>query len=186
MTNRRNIRKRQFEANKSLRLFRDLSSLYQFLNGDNTNKADFNAFEAQERYENNNKIREMFSKKRKNVIIPEINKKGDKNDKSSEKSAMTDITKDILKSKEEEGPVEFKFEPMGGPPPSYIKYKPRMTPIEHEQNYDKIDYMITEEEWEEVVNSSKIITNDMRDIVEEIFDKLEKMTAKGEVKPYDE
>jgi len=115
MANRRNIRKRQFEGNKNLRLFRDYESLYQYLNGENANENDLNTFEAQEKYENKDKIAEMFCKKKKNVIIPEINKKNSKDDKAnaSERSANTDITKDILKSKEENGPIEFKFKPMG-------------------------------------------------------------------------
>jgi hypothetical protein len=58
---------------------------------------------------------------------------------------------------------------MGPPPPSYIKYKPRMSPLGMEQNYSKVDYMITEESWKNVSESNK-------DLIEEIFDKLEKFT----------
>lgn len=185
MANRRNIRKRQFEANKSLRYYRDTVTLYQYLNGEGANENDLNAFEMQEKYENRDKITEMLFRKKRDVIIPEINFKNDKGE-ASEKSANTDITKDLLRSKEEDrAPIEFKFKPMGPPPLSYIKYKPKMSPLGVEQNYNKIDYMITEEEWAEVSASSKNITESMKDLVEEMFDKFEKHTAKGEVQPMD-
>lgn len=60
MTNRRNIRKRKFDANKYLKLYRDYPSLYQYLNGERANESDMNAFEVQEKYENKDKITEMF------------------------------------------------------------------------------------------------------------------------------
>jgi len=92
----------------------------------------------------------------------------------------------MFKSKEEEkGVVDFKFKPLGGPPISYIKYKPRMPPITMDQNYHKLDYMITQEQWADVKETSKNITDDMMDVTEEIFDKLEKFTAKGEVQSLD-
>lgn len=185
MANRRNIRKRQFEANKSLRFYRDTATLYQYLNGEGANENDMNAFEMQEKYENRDKITEMLFRKKRDVIIPEINYKNDKGE-ASEKSANTDITKDLLRSKEEDrAPIDFKFKPMGPPPLSYIKYKPKMSPLGLEQNYNKIDYMITEEEWAEVSNSSKNIPEGMKDLVEEMFDKFEKQTAKGEIQPMD-
>lgn len=87
-----------------------------------------------------------------------------------------------MKSKEEDRPpIDFKFTPLGGAPASYIKYKPSMPPLGYDQNFDKIDYMITVEQWNEALNSSKSINKDMMDLVEEIFDKLEKFTGKGEV-----
>jgi hypothetical protein len=183
MANRRNIRKRQFESNKYLKLYRNYADLYHYLNGENANESDMKAFELQEKYENKDKIAEMFCKKKRDVVIPEINLKNDKGD-SSEKSANTDIT--MLKNKEEEkGVIDFKFKHLGGPPTSYIKYKPRIPPLGLDQNYDKLDFLMTQEHWVEVQESSKNITEDMMDITEEIFDKLEKFTAKGEVQSLD-
>jgi hypothetical protein len=183
MANRRNIRKRQFDASKSLRLYRDYAQLYQYLNGDNANEDELRSFEGIERFENKDKIAEMFCKKKQNVVIPEINISGDKDkNESSEKSAQTDVTKELLKNKEEDRPpIVFNITPMGPAPLSYIKYKPRMTAINGQQNYDKIDYMMVEDQWEEIKNSSKSITESMKDLTEEMIDKLEKFTEKGEV-----
>jgi hypothetical protein len=65
---------------------------------------------------------------------------------------------------------------MGPPPPSYIKYKPRMSPLGMEQNYSKVDYMITEESWNEIKGLIKNVSESNKDLIEEIFDKLEKFT----------
>jgi hypothetical protein len=95
MANRRNIRKRKFESNKYLKLFRDCRSLYYYINGENVTEDGLNAFEVQEKYENKDKIAEMFLKKKRDVIIPEINCK--KDTETSEKSMNTDITKEFWK-----------------------------------------------------------------------------------------
>jgi len=111
MSSRRNIRKRQFEANKALRLYRDYQSLYYYLNGENADEANLSTFEANEKYENNNKIAEMFLKKKKNVIIPAINYENkDEKGNNSERSANTEITQ--MYKKEEKGPVKFEFKPI--------------------------------------------------------------------------
>lgn len=183
MANRRNIRKRQFDASKSLRLYRDYSQLYQYLNGDSPTEDELRSFEEMENFENKDKIAEMFCKKKQNVVIPEINFSGDKEKNAdSEKSAQTNITKELLKNKEEDRPpIVFNVKPMGPPPPSYIKYKPKMTAINGQQNYERIDYMMVEDQWEEIKSSSKSITESMKDLTEEMIDKLEKFTEKGEV-----
>lgn len=175
------MRKRQFDATKYLKLYRDYSALYQYLNGESANENDINAFEMQEKYENKDKIAEMFCKKRRNILIPDIDVKKDK-ESTSKKSENTDVTRDLLKSKEEDKPpVDFYFKPMGKLPPNYIIYRPKVPFIGREQDFSRIDYMITEEDWNEAFNSSKTITENMRDLVEEMFDKLEKFTAKGEI-----
>lgn len=181
MSNRRNIRKRQFEAGKSLRLYKDYKSLYKYIVGDNANESSISTFEANEKFDNINKIAEMFLKKKKNVIIPAINYRNEKEDKGhlSDKSSNTEISQ-ILK-KEYKGPVKFSFAPYGKPKPCYIKYKPKMIGIHQEQDFSEIDYMITEEHWTEVKTNYKKISENMKDLVEEIFDKLEKLTAKGDV-----
>jgi hypothetical protein len=186
MKGRRNIRKRQFEAAKSLRLFREYSTLYQYLNGENADENNLSTFEAQERYENKDKITEMFLKKKKNIIIPTINKKFESEEKKSipsETSENTDITN--LYKKEEKPAVEFKFKQMGKVQDSYIKYKPRMVGIQQTQDFSRIDYMITEEEWTEIKSSSNKILDSMKDLVEEVIDKFEKLAGKEEVKPLD-
>lgn len=86
MANRRNIRKRQFEANKSLRLFREYPSLFRYLNGEGANEDNLSGFEANEKYENN-KIGEMFVKKKRNMIIPAINEKMNKASGSSSENS---------------------------------------------------------------------------------------------------
>jgi hypothetical protein len=183
---KRSIRKRRlFDLKKSLKIYTDYNEIYHFLNGENYSEAGLNSFEANERYENKDKIAEMFEKKKKNVPIPVMNQKLDLDEKvnPSEKSSSTDAT--IFKPREEEGPAEFKYKPMGPVNASYIKYTPRMTPIGNTQDYSKIDYMLTEQDWEEAKNSSKGISDNMRDLVEEMFDKLEKFTAKGDIQPID-
>ena len=183
MANRRNIRKRNFEATKSLKLYRDYESLFKFTMGENANESNLSTFEASEKFDNNNKITEMLSKKKKNVIIPAINYKNGKDD-GSERSENTDITQ-ILK-KEEKEPVKFNFEPMGPPPSSFIKYKPKMVGVENEQDYSKIDYLLPEEDWNDSKSHYKSITENLRDLVEECFDKMEKLTGKGETPSMDE
>ena len=185
MANRRNIRKRQFDASKSLRLFKDYASLYQYVNGDNATQDALQTFEEMEKYENKDKIAEMFCKKKKNVEIPEINFKEEKEkDKGndSDKSGTTGTTQFIIKHKEEDKPpVIFDFKPMGPPPTSYIKYKPKMHKMGAEQDYDKVDYMMLADEWEDIKKTSKNFNDSMHDMIEEIIDKLEKFTGHGEV-----
>lgn len=84
----------------------------------------------------------------------------------------------ILK-KGEKGPVKFDFKPMGPPPVSYIKYKPKMVGVSDEVKFGKIEYMLTQEQWADAL-VYKNITEGMKDIVEEIIDKLEKITEKSE------
>lgn len=181
MKGRRNIRKRQFETAKSLKLFREYSSLYQYLNGENADENNISTFEAQERFENKDKITEMFLKKKKNIIIPAINDKIKKEEKKSipsENSELTDITN--FYKKEEKPAVEFIFKPMGKVKESYIKYKPKMVGIQQDHDYSKTDYMITEEEWAEIKLSSNKIQDNMKDLVEEVIDKFEKYATKEE------
>ena len=184
---KRSIRKRLFDVKKSLKIYRDYGEIYQYLNGENYTEAGLASFEANERYENKDKIAEMFEKKKKNVPIPIINQKTDIDEKGnpSEKSSSTEASKEIFKPREEEGPADFKYVPMGPVKESYIKYAPRMTPIGNTQDYSKIDYMLTDQDWEEAKNSSKGISDNMKDLVEEMFDKFEKYTAKGDIQPID-
>mmetsp|Transcript_15069 Transcript_15069/g.17446 ORF Transcript_15069/g.17446 Transcript_15069/m.17446 type:complete len:274 (+) Transcript_15069:60-881(+) len=186
MKNRRNIRKRQFETNKYLKLYRTYTDLYAYIHGKNSSDGDLERFEAQERYENKDKIAEMFCKKKQNVPIPEINnaEKSDKCD-ASERTAITEIM-NYARQKEEEGSAEFYFKPMGPLPDSYIKYTPKMTPLNFEETCEKIDYMVTEDDWIEIKSTAKGVTDNMKDMIEEIIDKLEKLTAKGEIKSFEE
>ena len=183
--NRRNIRKRQFETNKSLRIYRSLEEIYSYLHGENVNETDFKSFKTQESFENKDKIAEMFWKKKASVPIPEINSvdKGDKSDPSVA-SAITDWT-NYVRPKDEEGAVEFTFKPMGSLPTSYIKYKPRMIETNTNETYNKIDYLLTEEDWEEVKKEYKGVNEGMKDYIEEIIDKLEKFIGKGDMQPLD-
>lgn len=184
---KRSIRKRQFDVKKSLKIFREYNEMYHYLNGENYTDTGLASFEANERYENKEKIVEMFEKKKKNVPIPEINRRNDLDEKAnpSEKSAYTDVTKEIYKPKEEEGPVDFKYKPMGQVKESYVKYTPRMAPIGQKQDFSKIDYMITEQDWEEAKSAAKGISDNMKELVEEMFDKFEKFTGKGEIQSLD-
>lgn len=181
--NRRNIRKRVFDTNKSLRIYKTHNELYSYIHGENVNETDISGFITLERIENKDKIAEMFCKKKANVPIPEINNldKGDKSDPSV-KSAITDCT-NYVRPKDEEGPAEFTFKPMGPLTSSYIKYKPKMTLINKADVFNKIDYMITEEDWEEVKKEYKGVSDSMKDYIEEIIDKLEKLTKKGDIQP---
>ena len=183
--NRRNIRKRQFETNKSLRIYKTYDELYSYVHGENVNETDISSFITQERFENKDKIAEMFWKKKANVPIPEINNidKGEKSDPSV-KSASTDCS-NYVRPKDEEGPVEFIFKPMEPLNSSYIKYKPKLTTIDKSQVFNKINYMITEEDWEDVKKEYKGVSESMKDFIEEIIDKLEKFTKKGEVQSLD-
>lgn len=184
---KRSIRKRQFDVKKSLKIFRDYNEIYHYINGENYTDTGLASFEANERYENKDKIAEMFEKKKKNVPIPEINRRNDIDDKAnpSEKSANTDVTKEIYRPVEVEGPVDFKYRPMGPVKQSYYKYTPQMTPIGEDQDYSKIDYMLTEQDWEEAKNAAKGISDNMKELVEEMFDKFEKLAGKGDIPSID-
>jgi len=69
----RNIRKRQFDASKMLKLYKNYHEHYKFLNGDHSTESDFKTFEQVERIDTKDKIAEMFCKKKMNVPIPDIN-----------------------------------------------------------------------------------------------------------------
>lgn len=74
---------------------------------------------------------------------------------------------------------------MGGPPSSYITYKPRPVPLTDREYFTKVDYMITEEEWGIVKQYAKHINENIKDFTEEMFDKLEKYTQKKQPKGFD-
>lgn len=61
-----------------------------------------------------------------------------------------------------------------------------MTPLNKMLIYDKIDYMITEEHWEEIKANIPGITESMKDFAEEIIDKFEKFTEFGTEKSLEE
>ena len=156
------------------------------MNGDNSNEDDFSSFELSERIENKDKVAEMFMKKKMNVPIPDINVgvKENASNKSGE-SVKTNATKEKQKMEEEKAPVDFYFKPMGAPPASYIKYTPKVVPIHGSQHYDRVDFMMLADQWEEIRAQRNNISENMKDIVEEIIDKLEKFTEKGDPQPFE-
>lgn len=183
MNSRRNIRKRHFEGTKSLRLFRDCDTLLHYINGENVSVSELETFKAQESVDNIQKISDMFSKRLSN--IPNTRPKQMKDVVSSEKSANTDVTKDPLPKTKEQGPIKFEYQKLDSIPFSYIKYKPRLLDKGKSYTYADLDYMMNEEDWEEAKTPPKGFPDRLRDTVEEIIDKLEKFTARGEVPTLD-
>lgn len=181
----RNIRKRQFDASKSLRLYRDYAALFQYLHGDQSGENELKSFEEIERIDNKDKIAEMFLKKKRNVPIPDINAGLKENaSNASDDTMKTGLTKEKARQ-EERPPAEFYFKPMGNVTPNYIKYTPKVVPIRGNQHFDKIDYLVLRDQWEAIKDSCKGISERDKDMVEEVIDKLEKITEKGDPQPID-
>jgi hypothetical protein len=57
--------------------------------------------------------------------------------------------------------------------------------IENEQDYSRVDYMLTEEDWNESKKGYKSINESLKDLVEECFDKMEKLAGKNEIPSLD-
>lgn len=123
----------------------------------------------------------MFLKRKRDVPIPDITPgmKENASNKSGE-SMKTGTTKS-----DDRPPVEFFFTPMGPVKPNYLKYTPKVTPLVGEQNFDKIDFMMLATYWEDFRKSVKGLNDNHKDIIEEIIDKFEKFTEKGDVQPFD-
>lgn len=133
--NRRNIRKRQFDASKSLKFFRNSNDLFNYLNGENQPLSERRSFEEVEKCENMEKIAAMFLKKKRNVPIPDITANLKENQcTTSDDTHKTNITKDLEKSKGPEA-VNFYFKPRGLPSVNYVKYIPKMVSIKGNHDF---------------------------------------------------
>lgn len=177
------MRKRQFDVTKFHKLYRNYADLFNYLNGESIEKPDFGDFESKEIFENKDKVTEMFCKKRRNIPIPDIDINKPKSiDSVNIESANTELTLNLMRNKQENlPPVEFNFKPMKPQPSNYIVYKPKVPSVNIEQEFAKIDYMITQSDWEDISARFRTLTEGMRDLSEEIIDRLEKFTAKGDI-----